>query len=98
MTPIKYYIRGQRIQWFGYIMRGNDVKIIKTVMSWKPTGRRPRGRSRKKWMVVVEKELKRIRVNDWRNIIHVREKWREVVMAAKTLVEYIKPKEEEEEF
>jgi hypothetical protein len=35
---------------------------------------------------VVEEDLKRIGVNDWRNIIH-REKWREVVMAAKTLVE-----------
>jgi hypothetical protein len=33
MTPIKYYIRCQRIQWFGHIMRGSDNKIIKTVMS-----------------------------------------------------------------
>ena len=87
MTPIKYHIRGQRIQWFGHIMRGSDMKIIKTVMSWKPTGKRPRGRPRKRWMDVVEEDLKRIGVNDWRNIIHDREKWREVVMAAKTLVE-----------
>jgi hypothetical protein len=87
MTPIKYYIRGQRIQWIGHIMRGSDVKIIKTVMSWKPTGKRSRGCLRKRWIDVVEEDLKRIRVNDWRNIIHDREKWREVVMAAKILVE-----------
>jgi len=38
-------------------------------------------------MDVVEENLKRIGVNDWRNIIHDREKWREAVMATKTLVE-----------
>ncbi|VVC34675.1 HMG-I/HMG-Y, DNA-binding, conserved site [Cinara cedri] len=87
MTSIKYYIRGQRIQWFGHIMRGSDDKIIKTVMSWKPTGKRPRGRPRKRWIDVVEEDLKRIGIDDWRNIIHDREKWHGVVMAAKTLVE-----------
>jgi hypothetical protein len=45
-------------------------------------------------MDVVEENLKRIVVNDWRNIIYDREKWREVVMVAKTLVEYpVKPEE-----
>ncbi|KAL4098346.1 hypothetical protein QTP88_022976 [Uroleucon formosanum] len=86
MTPIKYYIRGQGIQWFGHIMREGDDKITKTVLSWKPTGKRPRGRPRKMWMDVVEEDL-RIGNEDWRNIVHDREKWREVVMAAKTLVE-----------
>jgi len=42
------------------------------------------------------KILKRIGVNDRRNIIHDRDKWRAAVMVAKTLVEKIKPKEEEE--
>ncbi|VVC24148.1 Hypothetical protein CINCED_3A003752 [Cinara cedri] len=87
MTPIKYYIRGQRIQWFGHIMHESDDKIIKTVMSWKPTGKRPRERPRKRWMDVVEEDLKRIGIDDWRNIIHDGEKWRGVVMATKTLVE-----------
>lgn len=60
MTPIKYYIRGQRIQWFGHIMREGNDKITKTVPSWKPTGKRPRGRPRKRRMDVVEEDLKRI--------------------------------------
>jgi len=33
ITPIIYYIRGQRMQWFGHIMRGSDDKIIKAVSS-----------------------------------------------------------------
>jgi hypothetical protein len=34
---------------------------------------------------MVKKDLKRIGVNNWRNIIHDREKWREFVMAEKLL-------------
>lgn len=42
---------------------------------------------------MVKKGLKRIGVNDWRNLIRDREKWREVVTASKALVEQIKPEE-----
>jgi hypothetical protein len=70
ITPIKYYIRSQKIQWFEHIMHGSDNKIIKTVMSWKLTGKRLRGCPRKRWMDVVKKDLKRIGIDDWRNIIH----------------------------
>jgi len=87
ITTIKYYISGQRIHWFGHIMRGNYDNIIKAVMSWKPTEKRPRERPRKRWMDVIEEDLKKIRVNYWRNIIHDWKKLCEVVMAAKTLVE-----------
>lgn len=48
-------------------------------------------------MDVVEKDLERIEVINWRNIVQNREKWREVVMTAKTLVEQYKPKEEGEQ-
>jgi len=38
-------------------------------------------------MDAVKEDLKRIGIDDWRNIIHDRQKWREVVIVAKTLVE-----------
>lgn len=44
MALIKYYIRGQRIHWFGHIMHGNDDNIIKAVMSRKSTEKRLRER------------------------------------------------------
>lgn len=49
-----------RIQCFGHVMCRND-NVIKTVMNWRPTGKRPRGRSRKRWMDVVEEDLKKSR-------------------------------------
>lgn len=62
------------------------INIIKAVMSWKSTGKRPRGQPRKRCMDVVEEDLKRIGVNDGKNIIQYREKWREIVKAATTLI------------
>lgn len=62
----KYYIlRGHRIQWIGHVMRGNDDNIVKIVMSWRSTEKRPRGRPRKIWMDVIKEDLKRVGVNDW---------------------------------
>lgn len=49
-------------------------------------------------MDTVEEDLKIVRMNNLKNIIDSREKWREVVMMVKTLVEQIKPEEEEEDF
>lgn len=46
LAPIKCYMRGQRIQRFDHVVRGNDEFIIKAVMSWKPTGKASRGRPR----------------------------------------------------
>lgn len=70
-----------------HIMRGNNNNIVKEVISWKLTRKRPRRRSRKRWMDVIEKDLERIGMTNWRNIIQNREKWREIVMTAKTFVE-----------
>lgn len=39
------------------------------------------------WIDVAEEDLRRIRENEWREIIHDRERWRDVVLATKTLRE-----------
>jgi len=57
-------------------MNGNDKSTIKSVMSWKPTGKRPRGWPRKGGWMRSKRIWKGIEVINWRNIIHDREKWR----------------------
>jgi hypothetical protein len=37
---------------------------------------------------VVEEDLERLGVQEWREVVQDREKWRDIVMAAKTLKEY----------
>jgi len=44
-------------------------------------------RTRKRWIDVVEEDLKTLGVEDWREIVQNRDRWRSVVMAEKTLGE-----------
>jgi len=54
-------------------------------LEWKSQGKRPRGRPRKRLIDVVEEDLKTLGVEDWREVVQYRVRWRSVVMAAKTL-------------
>jgi len=48
IVPVTCYIKGQRIQWLSHIMRRNKQEIIRAVIDWKPEGKRPRGRPKKR--------------------------------------------------
>ena len=87
IVSINGFIKSQRLQWLGHVMRWNNDAVTKIVLNWKPEGKRPRGRIRKRWMDVVEKDLEDLGVKDWREIVQDREKWNDLVMAAKTLGE-----------
>lgn len=69
-------------------MRRSEDDISRTILNWKSMGKRPRGRPRKRWMDVVEEDLERLGVQEWREIVQNHEQWRDIVMAAKTLREY----------
>jgi len=69
-------------------MRENEEETVRAVLDWKHTGKRPRGRPRKRRMDTVEEDLKKIRVRECRTLVQNKEKWREIMMAAKTLEEY----------
>jgi hypothetical protein len=81
------FIKSQRIKWLGHVMRRNKDALTKVALNWKPEGRRPRGRPRKRWMDVVEKDLEDLGAQNWREIVQDRDKWDDLVMAAKTLGE-----------
>jgi len=57
-------------------MRRNEEETVRAVLEWRPTGKRPRGRPRKRWLDTVEENLKKIRVREWKTIVHNREGWR----------------------
>lgn len=48
-------------------------------------------------MDVVEETLERLGIQEWRKVVQDREKWRRIVMAAKTHREYEVPEEEEDD-
>jgi len=61
---------------------GNPVRVA---LEWKPKGKRPRGRPRKRWIDGVAEDLKEMGIEDWRVIAQDREKWRDIVVTTKTL-------------
>jgi len=44
-------------------------------LEWKPQGKIPRGRPRKRWIDVVEEDLKILGVEDWRETAQDRDRW-----------------------
>jgi len=41
-------VKGQRIQWFVHTMRREETSEARALIVYKPTGRRPRGRPKKR--------------------------------------------------
>lgn len=68
-------------------MRKNEEDAVRAAMEWKPTGKRTRRRSRKKWMNKVEIH-KKIGVQKRKTPVVLIEKWREIAMAANTFKKY----------
>jgi hypothetical protein len=44
------------------------------VIEWKLEGKRPRNRPRKRWLDIVEEDLKAVGVQEWKEIIQDQEK------------------------
>jgi len=42
--------------WLGHVMQIEGKRIPKRVLKWKPTGRRNRGRPRKRWIEDIEED------------------------------------------
>jgi len=68
-------------------MRRSEEETIRAVIEWQPEVKRPQGRPRKRWLDIIEEVLKTVGVKEWKEIIQEREKWRDIVLAAKTLIE-----------
>jgi hypothetical protein len=68
-------------------MRRDETYEVRAAIEYKPAGRRPRGRPKKRWMDGVQQDLERLEVTNWEERIQDRDYWRTVTVAAKTLTE-----------
>ena len=59
VDDLEKHLRQKRLRWFGHIVRRDEAVDIKKVLKLKIEGRRKRGRPVKRWIDVVEEDMKK---------------------------------------
>lgn len=64
----------QRLKWLGHIWGSDKNKNskIKDIIDWEPGRGKGRGRDRSKWMDQVLRDLKELKIKNWREILNNR--------------------------
>jgi hypothetical protein len=78
------YVKIKRMAWLGHVMRIEGERIPKRVLEQEPTGRRNRGRPRKRWIEDIEKCIEIMGISGWRNLCKERAEWNIITEKAKT--------------
>ena len=56
-------LQQNRMQWFGHVLRKEDNDWVKKCMEYEVEGARPRGRPKKTWRDIVEKDCQVSKLN-----------------------------------
>jgi hypothetical protein len=78
---IARFIKRRRIAWLGHVMWMDEKRIPERVLEWKPTGRKIRGRPRKRR---IEEDIQLMRIREWRKLSKERTERRRITEKAKT--------------
>lgn len=78
------YIKTQRLNWAGHIMRRKPTDTIRRITEWIPLWPRRRGRPRRSWRNDIEDDLKRLGITDWRRKCKDRKEWKKITKLART--------------
>ncbi|PZC74657.1 hypothetical protein B5X24_HaOG207376 [Helicoverpa armigera] len=58
VAPVTVKMSGQRLSWYGHVMRRCETHAIKSVLSRNVEGWRGRGRPRKRWLDCLKEDKK----------------------------------------
>jgi len=78
------WIKWQRINWLGHLERMEEDRVPKKIFTQELEGARRRGRPRKRWKEVVERDLQVLVMRKWRGLVADRKKWKDIVRQDKT--------------
>jgi hypothetical protein len=78
------YVTAQRLAWFGHIHRMPENSMLKKVYEWSPALTRSQGRPKNRWEDDVKSDIMKMKIENWRDYIKNRSKWKEFVEKAKT--------------
>ena len=83
-ADIVRFVKSTRMAWLGHVMWLEGKRIPKRVLEWKPTGRRNRGRPRKRRIEDIEEDIQKMGIRGWRKLCKERAKWKKITEEAKT--------------
>ena len=74
-------IKALRLRWAGHVARMEEGRGVHKVLVWKPEGKRPLGRPRRRWEDNIKMDLQegRRRCRDWMELAQDRDRWRALV-------------------
>ena len=80
-------IKSRRLQWAEHVARMEEGRSAFKILIPKPTGKRPLGRSRRRWEDNIRLDLEEIGINaeNWVDSAQDRDYWRALVNAALNL-------------
>ncbi|VDP43528.1 unnamed protein product [Heligmosomoides polygyrus] len=58
VAPITDKMRGARLRWYGYVLRGKEDSLRKICLNFEAIGKRPRGRPKQRWADTIHMDLK----------------------------------------
>jgi hypothetical protein len=62
------FVKAHRLNWLGHIERMPEERVVKKINNWKPIALRPIGRPKNRWDDDVRKDLKIVRVYNWKDV------------------------------
>ena len=76
-------IKSRRLRWAGHVARMEEGRSAFKILTGKPTGKRPLGRSSRRWEDNIRMELQEIRINasNWVDSAQDKDYWRALVNA-----------------
>ena len=80
-------IKPRRMRWAGHVARMGEEREVCRVLLWKPEGRRPLGRPRRRWVDNIRMDLQEVGCGsvDWIGLAQDRDRWRTLVSAVMNL-------------
>ncbi|KAJ4452291.1 hypothetical protein ANN_03811 [Periplaneta americana] len=80
-------IKSRRLRWAGHVARMGESRNAYRALVGRPEGKRPLGRSRRRWEDNIKMDLREVGYDDrdWINLAQDRDRWRAYVRAAMNL-------------
>ena len=72
-----FVLQQNRSQWYGHVLRKDDNDWVKKCMEYEVEGARPRGKPKKTWTEIVEKDCQARKLN--RKDATDRNRWRKQI-------------------